>query len=92
MTTHEKKRGHWPAGKRRHQPLPQRQINGLMRRIGKLVSRQPRNQHSEGVSINDVACEVGVSDRTVRRWLDGEDNPSPDNLVKLQAWLDAHQA
>lgn len=78
-------KGHWPAGKRRNQPLPQRQINGLMRRLRKATE-------TEDHSLRSCAAEIGVSDRTLRRWIAGEDNPSAEHLVLLQQWLDAVQA
>lgn len=87
-TNRDDGRGHWPRGKRRNQPLPQRQINGLMRR---LKNKLTPGAKTEGQSINQTAREIGVSDRTLRRWLAGEDNPSAAHLVLLQAWLDGHQ-
>lgn len=85
----KKTKGHWPKGKRRNQPLPQRQINGLMRRVKARITPGTRR---EGQSAKQTAREIGVSDRTLHRWLTGEDNPSAAHLVLIQAWLDGNQA
>jgi hypothetical protein len=38
----------------------------------------------DGLSIKAVAAEIGVSDRTMRRWLDGEDRPSPQYHADIE--------
>lgn len=78
--------GGYPAGRRRHDTLTDRQIAGLMRRVIRRIERQ------SDLSLTRVAAEIGVSTRTLCRWRDGIDHPSPERLVKLQQWLDAAQA
>lgn len=75
------KKGHWPAGKRRNQALPDRQIDGLMRRLEKILARKE-------ISQAQLARDVRVDPRTIGRWLDRIDNPSAESLVRLQAWID----
>lgn len=74
-------KGHWKAGKARHPKMPA----ALKRNIRKLVSGAGRVADGEDrpPSIRSIAAEIGVSDRTLRRWLAGEDNPSPDHLARL---------
>jgi len=73
-------RGHWPAGRRRNAPSPSRQVLSRVRRV--LVYR-----HSYGeISRRSLAVHIGVSDRTVRRWLDGTHIPSPEYLAALRRW------
>lgn len=38
-------------------------------------------------SIRVVAAYCGVSDRTVRRWLTGEDWPPASQIRRMRAWL-----
>lgn len=38
-------------------------------------------------SVRVVAQFCGVSDRTVRRWLSGEDLPAPAALEQVRRWL-----
>jgi hypothetical protein len=40
-------------------------------------------------SIRAVAAHCRVSDRTVRRWLSGEDWPPPTQIRRMQQWLAA---
>jgi len=36
-------------------------------------------------SIRYLADKIGVSDRTMRRWLAGEDHPHPDYYARIRA-------
>lgn len=78
-------RGHWPLGKRRHpKPLPAE----LRGRIDRLLADHPRY----GVrSLRAIAAHLEVSDRTIRRWLSGEDHPAPEQLTALTAWTRRHE-
>ena len=75
------KRGHWPAGKRRHAD------SGQWSRTRLTISALVNEHYSHGVrSMRALAVAVGVSDRAVRRWLSGEDRPSPQMQVMCQRW------
>ncbi len=66
-------RGHWPAGKRRGDgPIPRR-----------LRARMERAIEGGQISIRGIARHLGVSDRTVRRWLTGEHWPVSHHLDRL---------
>lgn len=39
-------------------------------------------------SVRVLAAHLGVSDRTVRRWLSGEDWPPAEALARMRAWID----
>ena len=88
ISQREDGRGHWPRGQRRNDALPARKMAGLMRRVRRLVDRDPADLTLTRVAIAEA---VGVSERSVRRWLSGEDHPAATSLVKLQAWLDSVQ-
>jgi len=81
------KRGHWPRGKRRHAVDPQRHQTAILRLSALLDAHSGRR---DGVSRLGLARYVGVSDRTVRRWLSQEDLPSPQALRKIERWLHRH--
>lgn len=78
MTARKDGRGHWPAGKRR---------GTTGRHRDRAVVRLRAKMSKEGWSCRGVADELGVSDRTVRRWLADEDHPTQANLDGLQRWL-----
>lgn len=69
-------KGHWPAGKTRH-PAAATTIAALAR----LLETPIRGS----ISVRAIAANIGVSDRTLRRWLDGTHNPSPDHARRLKA-------
>lgn len=75
------KRGHWEKGKRRN---PVGGWNRIRRGIQSLLD----NHATRGViSFRAIAAAVGVDDRTVRRWMSGEDVPSTDSAALAKAWL-----
>lgn len=39
-----------------------------------------------GTSAKGFAAELGVSDRSVRRWLTGEQNPAPEHHPSILKW------
>lgn len=83
-------RGHWTAGKRRND-FDGAAIERLRRLLGKRHTgnsprRIPRKQR---VSRKAAALACGVSDRTIRRWLSGEDWPSRVSAAKLAKWIEA---
>lgn len=74
--------GHWPAGKRRHEDVTtadeRRRLREWFARHGQGVG-PTRNPHS----IPSAAAAIGVSPRTIRRWLSGEDVPDPHAWRRL---------
>lgn len=74
-------RGGWTPGKRRHVDVGDWQRIRL--RIVSLLNDRP--QYGV-ISARAISLALGVSDRTVRRWLRGEDRPSPDDQERLRAW------
>ena len=74
--------GHWPAGKRRN---PDR---GSWSRVRLALSRFLDAHHCRGqISARRLASDLGVSPRTVNRWLHGVDRPAADAQDAAQQWL-----
>lgn len=59
-------RGHWPAGKRRSSLTPA---------AAHAHAKKIRAMAEDLGGYRAVARSLGVSDRTVRRWISGEDYP-----------------
>jgi hypothetical protein len=85
MTTQATHRGGWTPGKRRHRVDPVRLAAALDSVRGLLAN--PRRGE---VSVRALAAHVGVSDRTVRRWLSGEDLPPAGAVRRVEAWVRRH--
>jgi hypothetical protein len=65
-------RGHWPAGRRRNADTGDWQVI----RLG--IQAMLREHHMHGViSIRAIGEQVGVSGRTVQKWLSGINRPGP---------------
>lgn len=77
-------RGHWPAGKYRHQDRVR--WTRVRQRLARVLKKYPDPGR---VSCRALAAEIGVSDRTVRRWLDGTDRPDPKYQRAVRDWLRA---
>lgn len=74
-------RGGWTPGKRRHADC------GDWQRIRLRVVSLLTTKYQYGrVTARAIAAAVGVSDRTLRRWLSGEDRPTPEDQERLRAW------
>jgi len=78
------RRTHWTKGKRRNDPGPEwpalrRQLRALLRPRAFATPGQP--------SRRGLARRLKVSDRSVRRWLAGEDWPARPSAAQLAAWL-----
>ena len=75
-------RGHWPLGRRRH-TIDQARLATCLTTLRTLLDthRQPGV-----VSARALADQLGVSDRTVRRWLSEEDLPPAAMLRRVEAW------
>ncbi len=83
MTTSTK--GHWPAGKRRNP------VTGWSRTHQawvKLIQSRPENGI---VSGRACAASLGVSPRTVYRWMTGEDVPSQEMQQQIREWTNARK-
>lgn len=80
-------RGHWPAGKRRNIDA------GQWSRTRISLSALVNEHYSHGVrSMRALSLAIGVSDRSVRRWLSGEDRPSPELQELCQRWAAEQRA
>lgn len=75
-------RGGWIPGKRRHLDVGdwQRIRIDLVALLDAAYRRGIRSRRALGI-------RMGVSEKTVRRWLSGEDRPSPEAQEALRAWL-----
>lgn len=75
--------GHWPRGKRRNEDRGD--WSGLRLRLRRLID----DHWQQGVvSIRAAAEAVGVSDRSIRRYLSGEDRPAPETQEAIAGWID----
>lgn len=70
-------RGHWPRGKRRSD-LSERERETVLATI---------RGASETESLRSIARKLHVSDRSVRRWLSGDDWPKDRALVRRVKYL-----
>jgi hypothetical protein len=53
-----------------------------------IVERVTRVQLQPGrISLRALANYIGVSDRTIRRWLSGHDWPDSENIRNIRRWL-----
>jgi hypothetical protein len=75
-------RGHWPLGKRRNSVDPEQLAAALAALAVVLDTRYCRGL----VSLRALADHLGVSDRSVRRWLSGEDYPPARVLRRIETW------
>lgn len=75
-------RGHWPKGKRRNGDA------GQWSRLRLRLTRVINDQYQRGrISQCALALAIGVSERSVRRWLSGEDRPSVESQQAIATWL-----
>lgn len=73
--------GGWVRGKRRNADV------GEWSRIRIGLVAMINNHYEPGrISARTLAQAVGVSDRTVRRWLAGEDRPAPEDQERCRTW------
>ena len=76
-------RGHWPSGRRRHS-VDAKRLDAAMAGLRTLLATRRR---WGAVSARALAAHLGVSDRTVRRWLSGEDHPDGRTLYRIERWV-----
>lgn len=74
--------GHWPRGKRRN---PDRGNWSMVRlTLARFIDDHLRRGE---ISYRALAADLGVSDRTVRRWLAGEDRPPAELQEAAEQWV-----
>lgn len=72
-------------GVRLHSPgVTDRELSTLLGEISTALRSSPERGR---VSLRALAAHCSVSDRTVRRWLAGEDMPDSRAVRRLSAWL-----
>jgi LmbE family N-acetylglucosaminyl deacetylase len=69
-------KGHWPKGKRRNHP---RGWITLVKRLDHYIQ--------ERASAKAAARAIGVSDRTIHRWLAGEDVGTEESAAQIRELL-----
>jgi hypothetical protein len=75
-------RGGWIPGKRRHADV------GDWQRLRIDLAALLDSEYKRGVRTpNALARDLGVCERTVRRWLAGVDRPAPDSQEAVRRWL-----
>ena len=75
-------RGGWPPGKRRHQD-----VGDWSRLRIDLAALFADAWHFRLRTPTRLARDLGVSEKTVRRWLSGEDRPAPESQEAVRQWL-----
>lgn len=76
-----KTKGHWPKGKRRNEDT------GWSRtRLGLTKLFDDYLVHGQ-ISRCVLAGAIGVNEKSVRRWLSGEDRPAPEYQALCAQWL-----
>lgn len=77
-----KPKGHWPKGKRRN--ADSGNWSAIRLRATNLIE-----QHWKRGSISITACAAAlcVNQRSVARWLKGEDMPSLESQAAMDAWV-----
>lgn len=74
-------KGHWPKGQRRHKQISN--WSAVLLDVLRLVDAE----HKRGVRSRGVlAAAVGVADKTITRWLRGEDVPDEDTQRRVRTW------
>jgi hypothetical protein len=74
-------RGGWPTGKRRHP------VGTWPATLARLVVLLRDHARRGVVSGNALAAAVGVGEKTVRRWVSGEDLPSAEMQAAVKRWV-----
>jgi len=83
-------KGHWPRGKPRHPDTATRRARRQLADIRRFLRRTRRagtpQLGANPTSIRSAAAAIGVSDRTIRRWLAARHHPAPEQFAALVAW------
>ena len=73
-----KQKGHWPKGRRRNDP-------GVSAgELGRVLKKFLRYKIQKGLSYRALEEELGRCDRTLRRWLNGEDWPPASDFKAIR--------
>ena len=76
----------WTKGERRNEDT------GNWSRIRMSLQALIDNHYERGwTSARKLADDLGVSDRSVRRWLSGEDRPEPEVQELIETWVAARR-
>lgn len=86
MASKPPQKGHWPRGKPRHPETATLTARKQLVRLQRFFVRHGGGVRANPVSRRAAAIEVGVSDRTLRRWLAGTHHPNPVQWRALVAW------
>ncbi len=80
-------RGHWPSGKPRNAQTPaqRKRARRVLSRLERALPARP--SRTAVISRRIVADRLGISDRTLRRWLAGEDWPPPHRVVAIERMM-----
>ena len=91
LAPHPNGRGHWTAGKRRNDPgVTEQELRAILSEVW-AISRQaatPRWGQKDPRAIVNIAHEIGVTERTVRRWLRGKNTPQAVMVHRMKKWLE----
>lgn len=95
MKSASKPKGHWPRGRRRHDPSSNWDV--IRSRLWLLLDKRGTGSDrtlpaSRRVSRHALAKRMRVSDRTVRRWLAGEDFPTARHAAAVDRWCERIEA
>lgn len=75
-------RGHWPKGKRRNPDA------GQWGRTRLALARFLETNYRPGeISARALAADMGLTDRAVRRWINGTGRPDPETQDAVAQWI-----
>jgi hypothetical protein len=76
-------KGHWPRGRRRNDPgVSPAQLRRLLKAF-------LRFKAGKGYSYRMLEEEFGRNQRTLRRWISGEDWPTAEDIMAIRRFMDA---
>lgn len=86
MMTKAKPKGHWPRHKPRHPETASLTARKALLRLRRFFLRHRQHGRANPVSLRSAALAIGVSTRTLLRWLYLKHHPNPAHYKKLVAW------
>lgn len=84
----EDKRGHWPKGKPRNET--RQDWPKLRKKLERLLASPARKTPIEEEFVRSrsgLSRWLGVHEKTVRRWLSGEDSPAAETVDRIEQWI-----